>query len=465
MGTSFVSELESILATPLESTLDLYAEVMNPALLGRMETVGYVVSFRRGLGSYLFGSDGKRYLDCLGGYGACTVGHAHPVVVEALTHALNKGVVGLAQAAVQPLPTALAAKLAALTGLQHTFFSNSGAEAVEAALKMARKATSRETIVSLAESFHGKTYGALSATGQPKYHRGFGSLVPNFVTVQPEDLQELEKVLARRRVGAVILEPIQGEGGVRVLSDAYLQGVQRLCNQYGTLLIVDEVQTGLGRTGTMFRYQAMGLRPDLVCLAKALGGGIFPIGATVASDRVWDQAYGTKADATLHTSTFGGNGYACATALATLHVIEQEGLVEAAKETGAWLKAELQNIQRQYPTLLAEVRGEGLMLGLEFKRTSRSLMQGLFARVVQATEQVSEGEAIAGFIASKLLQRGVVTAFTLNREDVIRIAPPANVTRDELQVLLEALRDVLANFGSLWQLTGGAKGAADSLRR
>lgn len=465
MGTSFVPELERVLATPLDATLDLYAEVMNPALLERMKSVGYVVSFRRGFGSTLWDSANKRYLDCLGGYGACTIGHNHAVVVEALTHAMNKGVVGLAQAAVQPLPSVLARKLADLTSLQHTFFSNSGAETVEAALKMARKATSRETIVSLAESFHGKTYGALSATGQPKYHRGFGSLVPNFVTVQPEDLQELEKVLARRRVAAVILEPIQGEGGVRVLSDTYLQGVQRLCNHYGTLLIVDEVQTGLGRTGTMFRYQAMGLRPDIVCLAKALGGGIFPIGATIASDRVWDQAYGTKADATLHTSTFGGNGYACAAALATLHVIEQEGLVEAAKETGAWLKAELEAIQREFPTLLAEVRGEGLMLGLEFKRTSSSVLQGMFAGAVRRMEGVNEGEAIAGFIASKLLEKGVVTAFTLNREDVIRIAPPVNVHRDELQVLLDALRDVLQNFGSLWQLAGGLKGVLDSLMR
>lgn len=465
MGTSFVPELERVLATPLDTTLDLYAEVMNPALLERMKSVGYVVSFRRGFGSTLWDSANKRYLDCLGGYGACTIGHNHAVVVEALTHAMNKGVVGLAQAAVQPLPSVLARKLADLTGLQHTFFSNSGAETVEAALKMARKATGRQGVVSLTDGFHGKTFGALTATAQPKYHKEFGPLVPGFTYVEPEDLAALEHVLKLRKMAAVILEPIQGEGGVRVLSERYLRHARELCTRYGTLLILDEVQTGLGRTGTMFRYQAVGIQPDIVCIAKALGGGLISMGATVASDNVWHAAYGKNQHATLHTSTFGGNGLACVAGLATLHVIEQEGLVEAAKETGAWLKAELEAIQREFPALLAEVRGEGLMLGLEFKRTSPSVLQGMFAGAVRRMEGVNEGEAIAGFIASKLLEKGVVTAFTLNREDVIRIAPPANVHRDELQVLLDALRDVLQNFGSLWQLAGGLKGVLESLRR
>lgn len=465
MGTSFTPELERILAMSPNDVFDLYDDVMNPALQERMRTVGYRVSFRRGFGSTLWDASGKRYLDCLGGYGATVLGHNHTAVVSALTNAMQKGVVNLAQAAIQPLPTALAAELARLTGLQHTFFSNSGAEAVEAAIKMARRATKRQGIVSLRDGYHGKTYGALTATGQEKYHQGFGPLVPEFLYAEPENLGQLRDLLCTRRVAAVILEPIQGEGGVRVLSEDYLWGVRSLCNQFGSLLIMDEIQTGLGRTGTMFRYQAHNLRPDIVCLAKGLGGGLIPIGATIASDQVWHAAYGEKKSATLHTSTFGGNGLACVAALATLHVIREEGLVDRARETGAWLKRELEQIQREYPTLLAEVRGEGMMLGLEFRRTSKSLTQALFARMVKLKEGATEGEAIAGFIASKLLERGVVTAFTLNREDVIRIAPPITTMRDDLCQLLTALREVLANFGSLWGLAGGAEGVAKSLKR
>jgi putrescine aminotransferase len=334
---------------------------------------------------------------------------------------------------------------------------------VEAALKIARKATGRTRIVCTKNGFHGKSYGALSVTGQEKYQLPFAPLVPNVTCVEFGNVDSLREELRRRDVAAFIVEPIQGEGGVIVPPDTYLQKVAHICQETGTLLILDEIQTGFGRTGSMFRFQALGVQPDILCLAKALGGSIAAIGATMTTDVVWHKAYGEKMDSTLHTSTFGGGSLACIVAIATIKAIQADQLAKQAAENGAWLKQELLTLQKTYSALIQEVRGEGLMIGIEFRKQKKTLGTAIFAAVTKAMEKVDEGEAIAALIARELLLRGVVTAFTLNRENVIRIAPPLIATREDLQILLNALENVLSNFNSLWQLNGGLRGAIQAV--
>lgn len=433
---------------------------MNPALLARMQGNNYCPTFERGEGAFVSDAAGSTYLDCLSGYGAVSLGHNHPVVVAAVKWALDTKQVNLAQASISRWPTALAKELSCMLGstLQHSFFSNSGAEAVEAALKAARKATGRKRIITTENSFHGKTMGALSVTGQPKYQEPFWPLVGEVTTIAWNYLVELERELKKGGVAALIIEPIQGEGGVVVGHADYLQEACKLCRKYGALVIFDEIQTGFGRTGTNFRFQAVGCSPDIICLAKALGGGIAAIGATVMTDKVWQAAYGEKKDSTLHTSTFGGGSIACIAALATLKVIQDDKLADRAAELGTWLKAELLKIQGRHPSLIQEIRGEGLMLAIEFKAQKRTFGSRLMAGATKLMEGVSEEEVIAGLVARELLARGVVTAFTLNREHIIRIAPPLIATREELQILLDALEEILSQSTSLFQLAGGIGG-------
>lgn len=339
---------------------------MSPDAPALMDTYArWPVSFVRGEGSWLFTADGEPYLDLAGGIAVTVLGHAHPTVTNAvagqaasLVHCSNLYRI--------PLQEALASRLAGMTGLSRAFFCNSGAEANEAAIKLARRhawiqgGPARHLIITLSGSFHGRTLGALSATAQPKYQEGFGPLVPGFASVPPGDLEALAAVL-REHPGeacAVMLEPVLGEGGVVPLDFHYLKEVERLCRQHGVLLIVDEVQTGMGRTGTFLASQAAGIRPDVVTLAKGLANGI-PIGAVLASEEV---AAGFVPGS--HGSTFGGNPLACAAALATLDVVESEDLAGRALRLGGQLEAGLRRLAEEH-TIARAVRGRGLMLALE----------------------------------------------------------------------------------------------------
>lgn len=458
---SLLASLDRIAQLPLSEVHQNYADFVNPALLARMQSVDYCPTFERGEGATLWDVSGKCYLDCHSGYGALSLGHNHPLTVAALHWALDHKIVNLAQASVSRWIGLLGKELAAIIDhkLRHTFFSNSGAEAVEAALKIARKASGKTRIACTKNGFHGKSYGALSVTGQEKYQTPFAPLVPDVTCIEFGDLAALSQILRSRDVAAFIVEPIQGEGGVIVPPDSYLQEAARICKETGTLLILDEIQTGFGRTGTMFRYQALGIEPDILCLAKPLGGGLVAIGATMTTDVVWHTAFGEKADSALHTSTFGGGSLACIVGIAAIKAMQAERVAEQAAEIGPWLKAELIALQKTYPALIQEVRGEGLMLGIEFKKQKGTVGTAMFAAVTKVVEKVEEEKAIAALVARELLRRGVVTAFTLNRENVIRIAPPLIVTKGELQLLLSALEGVLSEFDSLWKLNGGLKGA------
>jgi len=430
--------LEQALALDRAAVRKLHGEYLNAGLVTLLELLDFDKRFVRAQGVSVWDSKGEEYLDFLGGYGSLNTGHNHPRViaaVEAVRSAPN-----LLQASLSPLAGALAKNLAAVApgNLKRSFFCNSGAEAVEGAIKLARIATGRTKLIYTENSFHGKTMGALSITGRHKYQEAFRPLVSACQAIPYDDLAALEKALHPKDAAAFIVEPIQGEGGINVPSPGYLKEARRLCAKYGTLFIADEIQTGLGRTGRMFACEEEGVEPDLLCLAKSLSGGIVPIGAYIATDAAWKKAYGSLDRALLHTSTFGGNAWACAAALATLEVIIEEDLPRQAAEKGGYLLRRLGEL-REKSRLLKEVRGRGLLIGLEFAEKKKGLAHKLSFGFL---DKLSE-EYLGSLVAGELLNRHrVITAYTLNNPNVIRLEPPLVVSFEQIDYLLRALGEV-----------------------
>jgi len=372
--------------------------------------------------------NGREYIDCLGGFGIFNVGHRHPKVMSAVRAQLERQALH-SQDLLDPLRAMLAKTLALLTpgDLKYSFFSNSGTESVEAALKLARTFDPKKpTIVVATKGFHGKSFGSLSASGKSTFRVPFGAMLPGFKHVPFNDILALEDIMASCRmtgedVGAVLLEPIQGEGGVNVPNDEYLPAVRKVCDEFGALLIFDEVQTGLGRTGKMFACEHWGVTPDIICLAKALGGGVMPIGATVATEAVFSKLFGNPF---LHTTTFGGNPLACAAALATIDVVIEERLSERAASMGTYMIEGLRHAVRNHRDVVTDVRGKGLLIALEFTSDE------------------------AGFaIAKRLFDRGVLVAGTLINARTVRVEPPLTIEfaqADKVFALLTEALDLYA---------------------
>lgn len=441
--------LEEALAWSRREIGENYQAYVNPGLAGMLGLLNFDRSFVRAEGVYVWDEEGKCYLDFLGGYGALNLGHNHPEILQAVQKAC--GLPNLLQASLGKLPAALARNLALVTPgeLKHTFFCNSGAEAVEGALKTARAASGKEKIVFCQNSFHGKTFGALSVTGREKYQRPFTPLLPGCIAVPYGDLDALEAALRRRDVAAFIVEPLQGEGGVIVPPEGYLKGARELCTKYNAFLTVDEVQTGLGRTGTLFACEAEGVVPDILCLAKSLGGGVMPLGAFVTIERIWTQAFGGMEKCLLHTSTFGGNALAAAAGISALNVTLRENLAAAAREKGNYFLRALRQLQESYPHLIKEVRGRGLLIGIEFQLPA----QGIWDRLTRGTLNKLAQEYLASFVAGELLNKyQIITAYTLNNPHVIRFEPPLIVTQAQLDTVLKALEDLFRTHPSLVSL-------------
>lgn len=333
------------------------------------------VALVRGEGCRVWDADGRAYLDLLAGIAVNCLGHAHPVIRDALTEQAGR-LVHCSNKFIVPAQVELAEWLCARSFAERVFFTNSGTEAMEAALKLVRRVAhdrgehERIEIISFAGSFHGRTYGAVSATAQAKYQKGFEPLLPGMVHVPFEDAAALDKALTAR-TAAVVLEPIQGEGGVRPFSTEFMQRVRRWCSERGALLICDEIQSGMGRTGCLFGFEHSRITPDVVTVAKALGGGV-PIGAMLTTGQ-WGDHFTNG----IHGTTFGGNPLMCATALAVCRYIEQEGLIQRVAETGEYFRARLQNLCAKYPRA-TEVRGRGLMIGLGLKDGAGELYKYLF---------------------------------------------------------------------------------------
>jgi putrescine aminotransferase len=416
-------------------------------------------TFVRAQGTSVWDTEGREYLDFLGGFGSLNVGHNHPAVLAALDQV--REMPNFLQSSLGVLAGALAHNLAQITpgNLKRSFFCNSGCEAVEGALKLARAATGKKEIIYCENSFHGKSFGALSVTGREKYQKPFEPLVPGCTAVPFGDAGALAHELKKGKAAAFIVEPIQGEGGINLPPPGYLAEARELCRRYSALFIADEIQTGFGRTGTMFACEQEGVVPDVLCLAKSLSGGIMPVGAFVTTDEIWKKAYGGIEKALLHTSTFGGNTWAAAAAIAAIRVICAEKLADAAREKGEYLLGRLRELKERSP-LLKDVRGRGLLVGIEFNQPG-----GLAARLTGGLSDRLAAEYTGSLVAGELLNKhGIITAYTLNNPNVIRLEPPLTVTYEQLDRMLGALEEVLKKHrGFLSIAFSGAAEAVKSL--
>jgi putrescine aminotransferase len=406
--------------TPAELTAEVfenYKNYVNPPLARVMKISGSPVEVRAS-GCTIWDAAGKSYLDFAGGYGVFTLGHSHPRVVAAVRAQLE--LMSLSGKTMFNVLLGRAAKrLAELApgDLQISFWCNSGTEAIEGAIKLARAATGRTKIVSTVNAFHGKTMGALSVSGREAFQTPFQPLLEGFARVPYGELVGLDDALTD--AAAFVVEPVQGEGGVNVPPEGYLRAVRDACDRSGALFVADEVQTGFGRCGYRFGVDREGVVPDVMTLAKGLSGGVIPVGAFISRPEVWNRAFG-KAPL-VHTSTFGGSELACAAALAAMDVLEEDRLVENARERGAQLVAGARTIAAEFPEVVRDVRGLGLLVGVEL---------------------TSEG--YGGWIIPEMLKAGVTAAWTLNLQRVIRLEPPLIVTAEQVDAALAALRTGVA---------------------
>ncbi|WLH89276.1 aminotransferase class III-fold pyridoxal phosphate-dependent enzyme [Pseudomonas sp. FP453] len=432
--------------------------------------------FTQGEGCWLTDLDGGRYLDFVAGYGCLNTGHNHPKVNQALQAFLQNQHPTFVQYVSVPLHTSLLAqRLSELApgDLERVFFSNSGTEAIEAALKLAMAAMRRPRVLYCDNGYHGKTLGALSVTGRDKHRDPFKPLLSRCDSIPFGDLHALESALQQGDVGAFILEPIQGEGGVIFPPAGYLQQVRALCSAHDCVMILDEIQTGLGRTGKLFACEWEGVVPDILVLSKSLSGGAVPIGATLSSAALWDRAYGSIDTFALHTSTFGGGNFASASALATLEVIANEDLAGNAARVGAQLKEALSEAVSGYP-FIREVRGQGLMIAIEFEysykggveafvREFASRMPGNAAGTYRMLsgkakrhidEAISEIEKnfeemfVLRFVSKLSREHGVLTFVTANNNRVMRIQPPLVLSESEARHFVQAFSAVCKDMST-----------------
>lgn len=411
-----------------------FVEYVNPHLGRLLSRINMDKTFVRGEGCYLYDSEGRRYLDLIASYGALAFGYNPPEIWNAIEDLRRSAEPSFVQPSYLEAAGKLAKRLIEIAppGLKYVTFTNSGAEAAEAAIKLARAATGRRRILAAWNSFHGKTLGALSATGKETYQKAFGAPIEGFDFVPYQDIAAVEELFEHKgkEYAAFILEPIQGEGGIVVPAPGYLSRVRDLCTRYGVLLILDEVQTGLGRTGRMFACEEEGVRPDVMLLAKALGGGMVPIGAVLSTEEAYSEDFALK-----HSSTFAGNALACRVALASLELLTKDNcsLIRQVEENGRLLKEGLLSLRDKYPNVIRSIRGRGLMLGIEFGIT-RDTFPGSLIGVM------AEQEILTPVISSYLLNvEGLRVAPTLNGSDVIRIEPPLVISKEQCLQAIEGL--------------------------
>ncbi|WP_139492075.1 putrescine aminotransferase [Brevibacillus dissolubilis] len=411
-----------------EETLNGYRDHVNPGYLFSRKTVDLsrefaFVEWRDRRNSFI-DVDGNEYIDCIGGRGIYNIGHRHPKVVETVQNQLKKQAMHTHDL-LDPYRAVLAKTLAELApgDLKYVFFTNSGSESVESAIKLARKYTNRSTFVATTASYHGVSLGSLGATAKAHYRKPFLPLAQSFRHAIFGDVDMLYKMMKTQEmvgeeVAAVLIEPIQGNAGIKMPPDNYLSEVRNICDEFGALLILDEVQTGMGRTGKMFYAEHENVVPDIMCLAKALGGGIMPIGAVIATEKVYeafmDEPY-------RHEHTFGGNTLACVAAIATINVLIEERLPERAAVVGEYMLRELRAVAARYPKIVQEVRGKGLFIGVEFF------------------------DSVVGFDVSKgLFDNKILVEGTVGDVKTFRIEPP-------LTIEIEQVDRVIATFDKVLQ--------------
>jgi ornithine--oxo-acid transaminase len=441
---------------------DLHARHINPVFVKMLRTIGFDKGYVRGEGPYLYDEEGTRYLDFLTGWGVFALGRNHPRVRSMIEQVLSRQMPNLVRMECSLLAGLVAEKLTSHTGpkLSRVFFTNSGTESVETAIKFARCATGKRKILYCEHAFHGLTVGSLSLNGAEFFRERFGDLMPGTQAVPFNDLASLERALAGGDVAAFVIEAVQGKT-CHVVADGYLVDAQRLCRKAGALLVMDEVQCGLGRTGKWFAYQHWPqVEPDIVCVAKALSGGFVPVGAVVTTPKIMDTVFDSMERCVVHSNTFGQNDLAMAAALATLQVMEDERIVENAGALGEYAVGSLAEIGRACP-FVDEVRGKGLMFGIDFKRPDHSLRLKAAWDAVHAVNPGVFGQMIT---VPLLQEHRILTQVAGYHTEVIKLLPPLNVTREDIDWFLAAMRAVLADVqrvpGAAWTtMSAMARGA------
>ncbi|MGV1099768.1 aspartate aminotransferase family protein [Thiovibrio sp. JS02] len=445
--------LSEVSERPYAETVALFRRHVNPGLVTLLEMGEYTeIDPVSAEGATITAADGRRILDFVSSYGALNLGHNHPRVGAAISEVLKARRVDLSKELLSRYVAALAHNLSLLApgDLDQVYLCNSGTEAVEAALKIAARyfKGKRSQFIYANEALHGKTLGALSVTGNARLRRHFPLLANH--SVPYGDAAAIGTLLANApkegagAIAGVILEPIQGEAGVIVPPPGYLQAVREITKQYGVLFILDEIQTGFCRTGTFFACEAEGIVPDILALAKSLGGGLASVGATISRGPVYRQAYDNPHDCLVQTSTFGGRSLACAAALAALEVYQEEKLAERAARLGEAFKRKLLAIKEKYPEWIREIRGRGLMLGIEFQEAIIDQVSYLPLQLPGLKNVLREH--LPGMVAAALLKKhGILGTLMLNNRAVLRVYPPLIVGEEELAHFCASLDAVLAD--------------------
>jgi ornithine--oxo-acid transaminase len=464
-----VPKVSDLLSGRAGEEMALNDRYLNPQLGRIVRTLGFDRRWVAGDGAHLVAEDGTRYLDLVCGYGAFALGRNHPEVVEALEAVMAARTANLPELGVSLLPGVLAQALVerAPDSIDAVVPANSGTEAVEAAIKLARATTGRPRVLYAEHAFHGLTLGALSLNGGAEFREGFGPLLPGCDPVPWGDLGALERELAAGDVAALVLEPVQGKG-VNLPPEGYLAGAQDRCRAAGALFVCDEVQTGLGRTGRLLAGEHWGLQPDMVCLAKVLSGGFVPAGAVLVSRRVIDSVFDSMERGVRHGSTFGGNDLAAAAGLATLRVLEREGLVEQARRHGELL-LELTRPLAERHEIVREVRGLGLMWAIELGPPA-----GAAARSMWSAAERAQPGLFAQLLTVPLFHRHrVLCQVAGHRMNVVKALPALVTSEEEIRRFAAALEEVVAAAEHLpsayarlgWRLARGGRRAARDARR
>ena len=419
--------------------LDLHAQTINPQFVRLLRTIGFDRRWASGEGAYLYDADGTRFLDLLGGFGMFNVGRNNPRIREAIVEALELERPGSVQLGVDVLPALLAEELLRLapSSLERVLFTSSGAESVEAAIKLGRAATGRSRVFSAEHGFHGLTLGALSATSASEFTTRFGPLLPGFEKVPWDDLDGLQQQLSAEDVALFIVEPVQGKG-VNIPSPGYLEGAQELCRRYGTLFCVDEVQTGFGRTGRLLALEHWGLEPDLVTVAKSLSGGYVPVGALLMSSAVYDGVFDSLPNAVSHGSTFAPNDLAMVAGLATLRELDEQGLVERSARLGERLLERTRPFVDRFE-VVRDVRGLGLMWAIEFQEPPGG------SRTWKLLERIQPGLFSQLVVVPLFREHRILSQVAGHGLNVLKAIPPLVVTEEDLDWFVSALEETIAD--------------------
>jgi acetylornithine/succinyldiaminopimelate/putrescine aminotransferase len=444
-------ELEKVLQARRGENFRLQGQYMNPQMGRVLKTLGFDRYYERGEGCYLYDTEGRRYLDFLSGFGVFALGRGHPAITRALHDAIDADLPNLVQMDCSLLPGVLAEALVSRShpGIERALFTNSGAEAVESAIKFARAATKRDRILYCDHGFHGLTTGALSLNGGREFRDGFGTLLDSRC-VPFGDIDALARELRRGDVAAFVVEPIQGKG-VNMAPDDFWPAAQELCRRHKTLLVLDEVQAGLGRTGKFFCHEHWGLEPDIITVSKALSGGYVPVGAMLSSAKVSDSVFSSMDRAVVHSSTFATNQLAMVAGLATLQAFDDEDIVDRARRTGEAFSKALDPLVERHE-FLHEVRGKGLMIGLVFgPPESRALRRRWRAIEAMRTALFSQ------LVVVPLYHRhGILTQVAADNMNVVKLLPPLVAGDEEVEYFADALDDVLGaasqGSGLFWEV-------------